>query len=154
MTLKTQTLLLYSIFLHCTELNFVYTTWPVVALVSAMSMMVPTLASTWSLLLTTPGATLPVSPPSLQPGSSSSRARAETSSIHSSEVSSLLTCSYREKSFWISFWKSFSLISDFSPCRTASKSWYLQLELQKHYRTFCTSFAQSGINVFSEYWWC
>ena len=39
---------------------------------------VPTLASTWSLLLTTPGATLPVSPPSTQPGSSS-RARAETS---------------------------------------------------------------------------
>ena len=65
----------------------------------------------------------------------------------SSERSSLLTCSYREKSFWISFWKSFSLISDFSPCRTASKSWYLQLELQKHYRTFCTSFAQSGIKV-------
>ena len=64
---------------------FVYTTWPVLALVSAMSMMVPTLASTWSLLLTTPGATLPVSPPSTQPGSSS-RARAETSNNQVREV--------------------------------------------------------------------
>ena len=74
MTFITQTLLLSN-----TELCFLYTTWPVLVLVSAMSMMVPTLASTWSLLLTTPGATLAVSPPSLQPGSSS-RARAETSS--------------------------------------------------------------------------
>ena len=64
---------------------FVYTTWPVLALVSAMSMMVPTLVSTWSLLLTTPGVTLPVSPPSLQLGSSS-RARAETSNIQVREV--------------------------------------------------------------------
>ena len=80
MTFITQTLLLSN-----TELCFLYTAWPVVVLVSAMSMMVPTLASTWSLLLTTPGATLAVSPPSLQPGSSS-RARAETSNNQVREV--------------------------------------------------------------------
>ena len=144
MTFKTQTLLFNPIFLHCAELSshYNYSGGPGVGHVHDG-----------------PHAGLHLVPPPDHPhshtGSVPALATAGQQQLpgpgwniqQSSERSSLLTCSYREKSFWISFWKSFSLISDFSPCRTASKSWYLQLELQKHYRTFCTSFAQSGVKV-------
>ena len=153
MTFKTQTLLLNPTFLHCTELCF-------------SSHYIPSGGPGVRHVHDAPHAGLHLVPPPDHP-------RGNTASVpalatggqqlprpgwrNTRESRSFLrTCSYREKSFWISFWKSFSLISDFSPCRTASKSWYLQLELQKHYRTFCTSFAQSEIKikVFSEYWRC